>query len=72
MEIEIRINEKQRLAYIRKDIVAAFGLRLRFQPNTNAAIVYANGVKTSDVIRSVELLLAGLKIRADREEKVSV
>jgi len=70
MEFEIKINEKQHLAYIRKEIVKAFGLKLRFQPNTNAAIVYSEGVKASDVIRSVEILLADLRIRAELEERI--
>jgi hypothetical protein len=67
MEFNIKINEKQRLAYIRKEIIEAFGTKLKFQPNTNAAIVYSEGVKASAVIRSVEILLADLKIRAEKE-----
>jgi hypothetical protein len=69
MEFEIKVNKKGHLAYIRKEIVAAFGTRLKFQPNTYAAIVYASGVKAYDVVRSVEILLADLRIRAENEGK---
>lgn len=67
MEFVIKIDERQHLAYIRKEIVAAFGLRLKFQPNTKAAIVYSEGVRPSEVIKSVEILLADLRLRAEDE-----
>jgi hypothetical protein len=69
MEFVIKIDGKQHLAYIRKEIVEAFGLRLKFQPNSKAAIVYSEGVKASDVIKSVEILLADLRLRAEDESK---
>ena len=71
MQFIIKIDSKQHLAYIRKEIVEAFGLRLKFQPNSKAAIVYPEGVKASDVIKSVEILLADLRLRAQDETKAS-
>jgi hypothetical protein len=70
MQFVIKIDEKQHIAYIRKEIVEAFGLRLKFQPNTKAAIVYSEGIKASEVVKSVEILLADLRLRADDEARV--
>lgn len=69
MEFIIKIDEKQHVGYFKKEIIEAFGLRLKFQPNSKAAIVYAEGVKASDVIRSVEILLQDLKLRAEDEQR---
>lgn len=69
MEFIIKIDEKQHTGYFKKEIVEAFGLRLKFQPNSKAAIVYSEGVKASDVIKSVEILLADLRLRAEDESR---
>ena len=59
----IKVNKKQRLAYIPQQIVRDFGFHLSFLPDSAAAIVYSANTNLELVIRSVEILLADLKLR---------
>ena len=63
VEFSIKVNEKQRLAYIPKEIVRIFGLQLCLLPDAAAAIVYSTNTNLEIVIRSVEILLDDLKLR---------
>ena len=61
VEFLIKINEKQRLAYIPKEIVNAMGTTLKIKPNQFAMIAYPDGVDLEHVIKSVEFLLEEMK-----------
>jgi len=61
VEFLIKINEKQRLAYIPKEIVNTMGNVLKIKPNQFAMIVYPDGIDLEHVIKSVEILLEDLK-----------
>ena len=58
--------------YLPKKIREAFGDRLNFLPNTNAAVIYPENVKLDSVVRSVEILLADLKLRAEGDCKTVI
>lgn len=61
MEFLIKINEKQRLAYIPKEIVNTMGNVLKIKPDQFAMIAYPDGIDLEHVIKSVEILLEDLK-----------
>jgi len=61
VEFNIKVHEKQRLAYIPQEIVEALGFRLKAKPNRYAMVVYPEGMNVAQVVRSVEILLADLR-----------
>lgn len=62
VEFEIKIHEKQRLAYIPKEIVKALGTRLKAKPDRYALVIYPEDADPILVIKSLEILLEDLKI----------
>lgn len=62
VEFNISVHPKQRLAYIPKAIVETLGLQLKARPDNYAVVVYPKGADPALVIRSVEILLADLKL----------
>jgi hypothetical protein len=65
VEYNISVNESQRLAYIPKVILQALGHKLTIVPNSNAAIIFPKGEDPSIVLRSLEIILQDLKLRAE-------
>lgn len=67
VEFTIGVHPAQRQAYIPKEIVEALGHRLKAKPNRYAMVVYPEGTSVSQVVRSVEILLADLKHQEEVE-----
>jgi len=67
VEFRISVHPKQRLAYIPKEIVEALGHRLRAKPDRYVVILYPENVDTGLVIKSLEILLADLKLEVARD-----
>lgn len=74
VEFDIRINAKERVAYIPKEICEALGLDLRLVGNRCSAIIYPRNASLADIIRSLKILLAdfehGLDMEKGQEAKV--
>jgi len=62
VQFKIKINEKQKLAYIPKEIVEALGFRLVAVPNAKALLLYPEGEKFRRVIESVKIILRDLEL----------
>jgi hypothetical protein len=65
VEFELRVNPKQKVTWLPKEIVKAWGFRLKLMPNSNAGIVYPSQVAYADVVKSVEVLLEYLRQMAE-------
>jgi hypothetical protein len=62
VEFVIRVNQ-QRTAYIPKEIVEGLGYDWVLVPDTKAAVIYASQCHLEAAIRSIELILEGLKLK---------
>ncbi|MCW3985316.1 MAG: hypothetical protein NWE91_02765 [Candidatus Bathyarchaeota archaeon] len=60
MEIEIKINQKQRLAYIPKSIYNILGSNVKVTPNRAAVLMFAADVSINDVLKSLDIIKADL------------
>ena len=67
VEFKISIHPKQRLAYIPKEIVEALGHKVKAKPDRYTVILYPEGIDRSLVIKSLEILLADLKLEVARD-----
>ena len=63
VEFDIKINEKQRLAYIPRQLVKAFGLKLKLLPNMKCAVLYPEGENPETVVNSLKVILQDLELR---------
>jgi len=68
VEFVIRVNQ-QRTAYIPKEIVEGLGYDWVMVPDTKAAVIYASQCDLEAAIRSVEVILEGLKLRLLDQQK---
>jgi hypothetical protein len=68
VEFVIRVNQ-QRTAYIPKEIVEGLGYDWVMVPNTKAAVIYAGQCDLEVAIRSIEVILEGLKLRLLDQQK---
>lgn len=56
VEFNIKINPKQRLAYIPKEIVNAIGCDLKATPNRAAVLLYSKNTSFKDIIKSIDII----------------
>ncbi len=64
MEIEGRIHPEQGLMYWREDLRKILGHRVRIVPDSKAVVVFPEGADYKQVIRSLEIILEDLRIKA--------
>lgn len=69
VEFEIKVNEKQHVAYIPQEIIDALGLHLRLVGNRTSAVVYPATADLSDVVRSLKILLDDFEHALEMQEK---
>jgi len=67
VEFVIRVNQ-QRTAYIPKEVIEILGYEWFLVPNAKAAVVYPRECGLSTVIRSVLVILKGLKLKLSAQE----
>jgi hypothetical protein len=67
VEFTIKVHPAQRQAYIPKEIIEAFGLRLKAKPARYAMIIYPEGMDLALVIRSLEILLEDLRLEREAQ-----
>jgi len=63
VEFEIKVHPRQKLAYIPKEIVDSLGFVWKANPNTKAMVVYPKDTPLIQVLKSLEIILADLKLR---------
>jgi len=71
VEFELKVHPTQRVTWLPKQLIEAWGFRLKLLPNNSAAILYPAGADYCAVIRSVEILLEileTLRLRADMKQ----
>jgi len=71
MELKIRINEKQRLAYIPKALFQVLGANVRASPNRSTVLLYSEKTSIDDALRSLDIIRADL-LQAREMEKCRV
>jgi len=71
VRFRIKVNEKQKLAYIPKEIVEALGFKLVAIPNAKALLLFPEGEKSARVIESVKIILQDLELAMRHDESLS-
>ena len=69
VEFDIKIHPKQRLAYIPKEIIQTLGFQLKIIPNLKAAVVYPANENPERILKSLEVILADLKLRLEDQKQ---
>ena len=69
MELTIRINEKERLAYIPKSLFHILGTKVRAAPNRAAVLLFSEKTTIDEALRSLEIIKADLQHARDLELK---
>jgi hypothetical protein len=69
LELIIRINEKERLAYIPKSLFRILGTKVRAAPNRAAVLLFSEKTTIDEALRSLEIIKADLQHARDLELK---
>jgi len=69
VEFKIKIHPKQRLAYFPRQLVKELGVRLKALPNSRAMVLYPEDAPPTEVLASLEVIKADLKLRAKRMKR---
>ena len=69
VEFSIKVHPTQRQAYIPKEIVEALGYKLKAKSDRYTVVLYPEGADPTLVRRSLEILLADLKLEAEAKTK---
>ncbi|MGA2309414.1 MAG: hypothetical protein ABSG57_07700 [Candidatus Bathyarchaeia archaeon] len=69
VEFEIKINEKQHVAYIPREVVDALGLNLKLVGNRVSAVVYPEKASLADIVKSLRILLADFEHALEMQQK---
>jgi hypothetical protein len=67
VEFVIRVNQ-QRTAYIPKEVIEILGYDWLLVPNAKAAVVYPRQCDLKTAMRSVLVILKGLKLKLSAQE----
>lgn len=67
MELRIKINQKQRLAYIPKALFEMLGTNVRVSPNRAAVLLFSEKTTIDEALRSIEIIRADLQHARDLE-----
>jgi len=71
VEFVIRVNQR-RTAYIPKEIIENLGYDWFLVPDTRAAVIYTRQCDLETVIKSVEVVLEGLRLRLKDQHRGGV
>jgi len=69
LELKIRINEKERLAYIPRSLYNILGSRVNATPDRAAVLLYSENTSIETALKSLELIKADLLHARDLEKK---
>jgi hypothetical protein len=67
VEFVIRVNQ-QRTAYIPKEVLEILGYEWLLVPNAKAAVVYSRQCDLKTAIRSVTVIVRGLRLRLNVQQ----
>jgi hypothetical protein len=71
VEFQIKVNEKQHVAYIPREVIDALGLNLKLVGNRVSAVIYPEQASLADVVKSVKILLADLEHALEIHQKTA-
>ena len=60
MDLQIKIHQKQRLAYIPKSIFSILGINVTATPGRAAVLMYSSKTPISNVLKSMDLIKTDL------------
>lgn len=66
VEFNIKMNQKQHLAYIPQELAKLLGTNIKASANCIAVLMYPEGAKPEDILRSLEI------IKLDLEHKIEL
>jgi hypothetical protein len=72
MELKIKINQKQRLAYIPKALFQVLGTNVRASPNRATVLLYSEKTGIDDAIRSLDIIGLFTSSQKTREELLPI
>jgi len=72
VEFDLRVHPEQRVTWLPRQLVKAWGFELKLLPNNCAGILYPKETEYDVVIRSAEILLLDLRLRAETTKKVKI
>jgi hypothetical protein len=61
LELRIKINPKERLAYIPKSLYQILGTNVRAAPNRAAVLLFSDKTTIDEALRSIEIIKADLQ-----------
>jgi hypothetical protein len=61
LELRIKINQKERLAYIPKALFQILGTNVRAAPNRTAVLLFSDKTTIDEALRSLEIIKADLQ-----------
>jgi hypothetical protein len=61
LELRIKINQKERLAYIPKALFQILGTNVRAAPNRAAVLLFSDKTTIDEALRSLEIIKADLQ-----------
>jgi hypothetical protein len=68
VEFYIKVNQ-HRTAYIPREILESLGYDWALVPNAKAAVIYPKQCSLEEAIRSVEVILDGLRLRVASHQR---
>lgn len=71
VEFDIKVNEKQHVAYIPREVIDALGLNLKLVGNRVSAVIYPEQASLADVVRSLRILLADFEHALDIQQETT-
>jgi len=71
MGLKLKINRKQRLAYIPKAIYNILGPDVKVAPNRAAVLMFPADLQIKDVLRSLDIIKADLVHALELEHKAT-
>jgi len=63
VEFDLKVNKKQRTAYVPRQVVKNFGTDLKLLPNFHAGVIYSQNEPPANVIASLKVIIQDLELR---------
>lgn len=71
VEFNIKVHEKQGIAYIPKEIRECMGLEFKLTANRTACVLYPKNARLEDVVKSLRIILQDLEHALEMKDKRS-
>jgi len=70
VEFALKVHPGQRVTWLPKELVEAWGFKLKLLPNQQAGVLYPEGARLEDVLRSLEILIEDIKLRIEVKSRL--